>query len=256
MDKITLVILFILAAFHSYGQKWALDSSHSIQLSNKSNDLSYKSFYDFSGDGITDIVSVSDSIDLVTFRNGTIEHHDFMFQPNLETTGSVFADIDVDGKMDLIVGSYWSNRFSVYKGIDKDKFSTPVHYNLDGHCNGLSVGYIDDDEYPDIVAIRNGSAQPIAVHIFLNKQDGTFEKVYFHNAGDDTNTELYIKDLNNDGKNDILIRSINGFILTYLQNQPNDFTFHYIPIMPMIPGTPFTFPGGTSMKRSGTNIIK
>ena len=145
------------------------------------------------------------------------------------------------------MSSYWSNRVSIYLGTQALAFSKPIHYSLDGHCNGLQVGDINKDEYPDVVAVRNGSGKPIAVHVFINEGDGTLKKAFFHDAGDHTNNEIYITDLDNDGKNDILIRSMNGFVVSYLQNTPNDFVFNYIPIMPFLPGTPFTIPGGAGI---------
>ena len=239
-----LLTVFIALATISKGQDITFGQVSTIQLSNATDDFSFITLYDADGDGSKDIVSIYDSVDIVSLPGGEVQHHKYLFQSDLESTGAYMEDLNSDGHPDLVVGSYWSNGFRVYLGHDQGGYAKPVLYNLDGHCSNLRIGDINGDQYPDIVALRNGSGKPIAVHVFLGAEDGTFTRSYFHDAGDHTDRELHITDLNKDGRNDILIRSSNGFIVTYLQHDPSSFSFHYIPVMPFFPGTPLTIPGG------------
>lgn len=246
MKKITLAVL-ILSTHYTFGQRIAYDTYDIVRLSNTTQGYSYLSTHRVNTNGQASLVSALDHIDFISYENGQLVHDKRLLQNGIETTGIIATDMNNDGLLDLVLGSYWSNRVSIYLGNPDGGFSNPVHYGLNGHCNGLTVGDINQDDYPDVVAVRNGSGQPIAVHVFLNNGEGALERSFYHNAGDHTNNEIYITDINNDGKNDILIRSMNGFVVSYLQNQPDDFDFNYIPIMPLLPGTPFTLPGGRAI---------
>ncbi len=242
------LLLSILIPIQSVlGQKIEYETYDIARLSNAVKGYSYVSTHRPEGQPGMNIISVLDSMDVIGYANGELIHTKKLFQKDLESVGVKAADMNKDGIMDLVLGSYWSNRISIYMGTHESGFSQPTHYYLDGHCNGFQTGDINKDGYPDVVAVRNGSGKTIAIHVFINKGDGTLEKTFFHDAGDHTNNEVYITDLDNDGKNDILIRSTNGFVVSYLQNTPNAFDFHYIPIMPFLPGTPFTIPGGTGI---------
>ena len=246
MKRITLAVL-ILSAQYTFGQRITYDSYDIVRLSNTDRGHSYLSTHRVSTNGQASLVSAMDHIDFISYKDGQLVHDKMHFQNNIETTGIIATDMNNDELLDLVLGSYWSNRVSIYLGNPGGGFSPPVHYGLNGHCNGLTIGDINQDDYPDVVAVRNGSGQPIAIHVFLNNGAGALERSFYHDAGDHTNNEIYITDMNNDGKNDILIRSMNGFVVSYLQNQPDDFDFNYIPIMPLLPGTPFTLPGGRAI---------
>ncbi len=247
MKKISMLLL--LFSVQVYAQQVHYDAYQTVQLSNEKRGYSYLSIFDSPG-SLPRIVSTLDKVDFVRLEGGSLFHDPYDFDDGIESTGALAADMNQDGLVDLVVGSYWSNRVSIYMGVAEGQFADPVVYPLRGHCAGLTVGFINDDPYPDVVGIRNGSGQPIAIHVWINDGQGRLNETFFHDAGDHTNNEVYLTDLNNDGKNDILIRSMNGFVVSYVQRDVDDFDFHYIPIMPLIPGTPFTIPGGNAISNA------
>ncbi|MEI9918058.1 MAG: FG-GAP-like repeat-containing protein [Bacteroidota bacterium] len=123
---------------------------------------------DFDGDGKLDVAianSVNSSTTTISlYRNvSTIGSIDFQrqdFQAALGPTDIVAADIDGDGKPDLVTTNVNSNSFSIFRNtsttgvINTSSFAAKVDYPIASQPRGLSVADIDNDTRPDIIVTR------------------------------------------------------------------------------------------------------
>ena len=193
---------------------------------------------DLDGDGKFDLViannqSTSDSA-LSIFRN-TSTPGSISFAPRLDLAAAdnteeciAVADIDGDGKQDLIVGSYFSSNFSVYRNIGSpgsitaSSFAAPVTFPAGGpiHQSGIALGDIDGDGKPDIAIVDQNSG---LLYIYRNlSTPGTFTAsslatpVTF-TAGFNS-ASIAIADLNGDGKPDVFISNTYGNNATIWEN--------------------------------------
>lgn len=124
--------------------------------------------FDFDGDGKTDL-AVANTINNVTasisvFRNiSTAGNIDFARQDFAASTGPtdiVAADLDGDGKPDLVVTNVNAQTFSIFKNtstpgiLNTSSFAAKVDYALGSQPRGLAVADIDRDLRPDIIVTK------------------------------------------------------------------------------------------------------
>ncbi len=70
------------------------------------------------------------------------------------------ADMNKDGKLDLVVSTRMGNGVSVLLGDGKGSFSEPVHVETGEDPRAVRVGYLNRDLFPD-VAIANSLSQTV-----------------------------------------------------------------------------------------------
>jgi hypothetical protein len=135
------------------------------------------------------------------------------------TTAAAVADVNGDGKPDLIVaigndpgGTHASNGLvGVLLGNGDGTFQTPVVYDSGGNDpTSLAVADLNGDGVPDI-AVANfcvwigNSCSDTTVGILLGRGDGTFAPVVKVSPGGNSATSIAIADVNGDGKPDIVV---------------------------------------------------
>ena len=198
---------------------------------------------DLDGDGRPDIVCVNCGDNTLSIlRNigtaGSLTANSFASQVVLATGPEphdlVLADVDGDGKPDLVQLNYIPSFFSVFRNasvpgvIDTNSFAARVDFATSGEGNSIIVGDVDGDGKPDvIVGLASGSA--IAVYRNL-ASPGTLDTNSFAPEVDFPAPGLVrglaMGDLNGDGKPDIGLVGEEGDFMSVYQNvsTPGSFT--------------------------------
>jgi hypothetical protein len=166
---------------------------------------------DVTGDGIPDLV-VSNGTSTGTLSilqgkgNGT-----FAAPRRLGTGGAygasvAVADVNGDGKPDLVVANYYSDTVSVLLGKGGGKFAAPVSFGTGLDPSQVAVADINGDGKPDIV-VSNFSSNTVSVLPGLG--NGIFQRPV--NFGTDTGPGfLAVADVNGDGKPDAITNNYAG----------------------------------------------
>jgi hypothetical protein len=176
---------------------------------------------DVSRDGILDIICTSNLVNKVSVLlgngNGTFKARvDYPIGTTPTSLPSPFldrdlkiADVNRDGKPDLVTANLLSKNVSVLLGNGDGTFKARVNYST-GSENGypwdIQVQDINRDGKPDLVSAYYASGN---VSVFLGNGDGTFlTKVNFEACVGAK--PIQIDDVNRDGKLDILTAGCGG----------------------------------------------
>jgi hypothetical protein len=181
---------------------------------------------DLDGDGKPDIAAINSNDGTVSiFRNvtagGSLSTNSFAARVDLATTGLgemvAMADVDGDGKLDLLASGYLSQVLSVFHNVSvpgsltTNSFEPRVDFPLGGRMHRVAVADLDGDGKPDLAVTTEIASQLV---LFKNNSTpGIFNNnslapaVVFpagYNPG-----AISIADLDGDGQPDIFVA--NGY---------------------------------------------
>jgi FG-GAP-like repeat/Abnormal spindle-like microcephaly-assoc'd, ASPM-SPD-2-Hydin len=162
---------------------------------------------DFNNDGKLDlaVVNATDATVTILLGNG-----DGTFAPGPEPpflTGSsntanplsvAAADLNADGKIDLVVANFNENKVAVFLGNGDGSFQNPVEYDTGTQPHSVAIGDYSSDGVPDIITADDSANQ---VSILLGNGDGTFQSHIEYGTGAGP-VQVITADFNNDGKLD------------------------------------------------------
>lgn len=188
---------------------------------------------DLDGDSLQDVVVANESGAMISvLRNtsvvGTIS---FAAKQDLSVgTGNVssveLADIDGDGKLDIIASVFTSNKVSIFRNTSsKGSITTDSRVDLTPtggvYVRELAIGDLNGDSTLDIVATDDGASK---VFIYQNNSTpGTISANSFNSAVTvSTAVGCYavaIEDMDKDGKNDLLVNLTSANQLGVFINQ-------------------------------------
>lgn len=181
----------------------------------------YYDFYlaDLNNDGIPEIIyfNLYYDNDEVIYQFSYLENlgNDTFSKNTIDTSSQNIGDqafpidYDLDGDLDIFIGSYYTREFSVYKNenmvftkkiIDDNVnvYDVLVHdINNDGLQDILTLGYYDS-EY----------SHQYVIYYYENQGNGQYEKFLvssFNNEGNTDRGKIYLYDKNLDGKLDLLV---------------------------------------------------
>ena len=191
---------------------------------------------DIDGDGKLDIVTGNSNNSFSFFKNisspGAIEfagNIDFSTgDPNSQPGGIVIADIDKDGRPDIITISYEEQTMSVFRNISINgqvAFDTRVVYDLYGYPTDLGTADLDGDGLVDIALATTGGASVFrntsvpGMISFAIRQDLA--------TGGSWPNGVKVVDMDGDGKLDLAVANLNSNQLTLFRNisMPGTVTF-------------------------------
>ena len=117
------------------------------------------------------------------------------------------ADVNGDGKLDIVVGGYCGGSVYVFKGNGDGTFQAYSSVASATSVFTLTVGDFNGDGKLDIAAPSESSSN--SLHILLGNGDGTFQSA-LNSTPMTSPFAVLAGDFNNDGKLDILLMSRSG----------------------------------------------
>ena len=174
---------------------------------------------DVNNDGYPDIVAVSASVPTVSVFLG---NGDGTFQPamiDLWATGGfipqsvAIADVNQDGKPDVVVANWYSGTLAVLLGNGDGTFQPAVPYPSGGASpSAVFIVDVNGDGVLDLVAANCGTitsgyacgSSDGVVSVLLGNGDGTFQPAVALSSGAYNDISVAIADVNGDGKPDLV----------------------------------------------------
>jgi hypothetical protein len=174
---------------------------------------------DFNGDGKPDLAVADyypgDSISILLGNgDGTFQGHvDYPTSPD-DPYGTVVADFNGDGMLDLATTNMNGDAVSVFLGNGNGTFQAHVDYPTHSNSGGRAIVAEDfnGDGKLDLATADDGSN---TVSILLGNADGTFPSTVQYPAGNSTGG-LAAADFNGDGKVDLATANENGNTISVL----------------------------------------
>jgi hypothetical protein len=165
---------------------------------------------DFDGDGDMDVAALTSSDAVTIFRNddGTLVNAGFYYFGGLsvgDAQALQAADVDNDGKIDLVGVGFWHGIRTLINLGDMqfaDSVGSPVNNpNNEISPNRLALIDLNGDNYKDIIMIASGDDR---VELRYNNTDGIFQSpLILTGAGDPWN--IATGDIDGDGKADMVL---------------------------------------------------
>ncbi|MEP1033902.1 FG-GAP-like repeat-containing protein [Ekhidna sp.] len=216
------------------------------KLNNSVNQTGFNSVYcaDLDNDGDKDLAFTSNlgtnPRDIYVYENvstvGTISLNELnitqLVLPNTQAGDQrsprsiQAADMDGDGKADLVVGNNTDATFHVFRNTSSGSiaFAAAAEITANGEPTGiLEVADFNNDSYLDVVTLTFRESNS-SIHFFKNTSaTGQFNFIHQEtvtNSGQ--NTDVTVGDLDNDGLNDVVVASNLSGLLTFFENQSSN----------------------------------
>ncbi|MGB3654038.1 MAG: FG-GAP-like repeat-containing protein [Rivularia sp. (in: cyanobacteria)] len=162
---------------------------------------------DVNGDGLPDLVAVSNNFDGITENlsvllgngNGTFDSES-KYAVGDRPLSVALGDVNGDGRQDIVTANYYGNSISVLLGNSDGSFTAQTEYASGEQPTSVALGDINGDGRQDIVT---GNRYSSSVSVLLGNGDGTFaEKTDY--ATESIVASLALGDVNGDGSPDIV----------------------------------------------------
>ncbi len=162
---------------------------------------------DVNGDGKPDVIAVDYSQNQVTVSlgggDGTLQANQaFSTGPDTGPVSVAAADLNGDGKLDLVTADFPDSTVGVLLANGNGTFQTAVRYstNTGSTPESVKIADVNGDGKLDLIVTSNGTNQ---IGILRGRGDGTFLTAQTLNAGNHPDG-LVLADLRGDGLTDIV----------------------------------------------------
>ena len=167
---------------------------------------------DFDGDGKPDVAAAAGDIWILLSRGGgNFKTPVRLAVPTPYSSPSanlvVAADLNGDGKQDLVVGPTFDNGVYVFLGNGDGTFQAPVLYATGGNVTSIAVADFNGDGKPDIAVCGVSVTPPTGANagVLLGNGNGTFQSPRSLTGFGNGPYWLVAGDFNKDGKLDLAI---------------------------------------------------
>lgn len=178
---------------------------------------------DFNGDGRADLAVTDGASKDFDFQNSVISilngRGDGTFAPAISVPAAaqpsalLTADLNDDGRPDLIVGNSLAERISVLLGLGNGDFLDSGSYFVPSYFGGTAaLGDLNRDGRLDIVV----NSVPDFMAVLLGNGDGTFQSVRFIEFAAGPNEFVgspVLEDFNHDGRIDLAVRTTDSILV-------------------------------------------
>ena len=164
---------------------------------------------DFNQDGNIDLVTADPASNSITFLFGNGQGafgapHPVAFSADTAPSAVVAADLNSDGKADLVIAESTANSIAILTATGNGAFQPPVIYPVGENPAAIVAVDLNHDGKPDLIAVNEGSD---TVSVLLAGKGGTFEAPvnYYVQAAP---SGIALADFNRDGNVDLAV--LNG----------------------------------------------
>jgi hypothetical protein len=173
--------------------------------------------------------------------------HGLSFEPRVDVSvgngplGIVVADLDGDGRKDLVVAVQEDDKLVVFRGnggpgaVSFD--STRLDFTTGPHPHGLFIGDLDGDGKADVVTANSGRGGNGGISVFRNTSaPGTISLMNSIDYPVDTAHRVAAGDLDGDGKLDLVVSSNSPRQLAIFRNLSSPGTLSFTRVLTLSTG--------------------
>jgi hypothetical protein len=155
-----------------------------------------------------------------------------------QTYSLAVADLNGDGKPDLVVANAGSDTVGILLGNGDGTFKKAVTYPAGFFPASVAVADVNGDGKPDLVVANTQDNGNGSVGVLLGNGDGTFASIVNYASGGNSPLSVAVADVNGDGKPDMVVANYNYGVGVLLGN--GDGTFRAPLIYSTGGNTPFS----------------
>lgn len=184
---------------------------------------------DLTQDGKPEIITAIGGASGISLLENTSTPGTISFSPRVHffTDGAPYevaiADVDGDGRADMISSNTTSNNITVYRtnGSNPLTFDTKINLSTATDPRGLELSDLNADGKPDIVSSHSGSDSAFCILKNISTPGAIAFAPYFKYGPNPGLGSVALADLNNDGLTDITIGKLQSSALSIFKNQLN-----------------------------------